>query len=236
MSAGAAPLAASDPDEPGMTVPGVDVPDWLRPLADATARITRRTLTDYVPTPERVWRPSAVLACFGETDGEPDIILVQRPATMRSHAGQVAFPGGATDPGDGGPVATALREAQEEVALDPASVTVFGQLPGLWLRASSFIAVPVLAWWHSPHPLAAAEAECDAVARMPLRTLADPANRWMVRHESGYEGPSFDVADPIDPDRRWFVWGFTAGVITHLLDAGGWARDWDRSRTRPLPR
>ena len=211
------------------------LPAWLQPLAEAVPTITTRHLTDYEPPPERVWRPSAVLACFGETDGEPDLILVQRPATMRNHAGQVAFPGGATDPEDDGPVATALREANEEVDLDPASVTVFGQLPGLWLRASSFMAIPVLAWWHTPHPLVAEEAECEAVARMPLRTLADPANRWMVRHPSGYQGAAFDVADPLDPDRRWFVWGFTAGVITQLLAFGGWSQEWDESRTRPLP-
>ncbi|MCU1688814.1 MAG: hydrolase [Jatrophihabitantaceae bacterium] len=211
------------------------LPGWLQPLADAAPAITTAQLTDFVPPPERVWRPSAVLACFGETDGEADIILVQRPSTMRNHAGQVAFPGGATDPEDDGPVATALREANEEVDLDPASVTVFGQLPGLWLRASGFIAVPVLAWWHTPHALVAEEAECEAVARMPLRALVDPANRWMVRHESGYQGPAFDLADPLDPDRRWFVWGFTANVISQLLVFGGWAQEWDQSRSRPLP-
>ncbi len=136
---------------------------------------------------------------------------------------------------DGEQTASGVLAAQEEVDLDPASVTVFGQLPGLWLRASSFIAVPVLAWWHTPHPLAAEEAECEAVARLPLRALADPANRWMVRHESGYQGPAFDLADPLDPQRRWFVWGFTAGVITQLLAFGGWAQEWDQSRSRPLP-
>lgn len=211
------------------------LPGWLQTLASAVPTITTAHLTDYVPPPEREWRASAVLACFGESDGEPDLILVQRPTTMRNHAGQVAFPGGATDPEDGSPVATALREANEEVDLDSASVTVFGQLPGLWLRASSFIAVPVLAWWHTPHALVAEEAECEAVARVPLRTLVDPENRWMVRHPSGYQGPAFDVPDPLDPDRRWFVWGFTAGVITQMLAFGGWSQEWDESRTRALP-
>lgn len=213
----------------------IELPDWLRTLAQTAPTITTDHLTDYVPPPERIWRHSAVLACFGQTNGEPDLVLVQRPTTMRTHAGQVAFPGGATDPGDDSPVATALREANEEVGLDPASVTVFGELPGLWLRASSFIAVPVLAWWHSPHPLVGEEAECEAVARIPLRTLADPENRWTVSHSSGYQAPAFDVADPLDPDRRWFVWGFTARVITQLLTFGGWSQEWDESRTRPLP-
>ncbi len=211
------------------------LPGWLQPLADAVPAVTREQLTDFIPPPERVWRPSAVLVCFGETDGQPDVILVQRPSTLRDHAGQVAFPGGATDPGDADAVATALREAQEEVDLDPAAVTVFGELPGLWLRASGFIAVPVLAWWHSPHPLTPEVAECDAIARMPLRALADPEHRWMVRHESGYQSPAFDLRDPVDPDRRWFVWGFTANILSQLLVLGGWSQEWDQSRTRPLP-
>jgi 8-oxo-dGTP pyrophosphatase MutT (NUDIX family) len=212
------------------------LPSWLSQLASALPGITVEQISQYQPPPGTVGRESAVLVCFGDTDGRPDLVLTQRPTTLPDHPGQVAFPGGATDPEDGGsPVTTALREALEEVELDPSTVTVFGQLPGLWLRASNFVAVPVLAWWHTPHALVPNPHEVEAIARIPLASLADPQNRVMVRHSSGYEGVAFDVLDPVDPARRWFVWGFTANVVDHLLAFGGWEVPWDRSRTRPLP-
>jgi 8-oxo-dGTP pyrophosphatase MutT (NUDIX family) len=214
----------------------VDVPDWLQTLAARIDGVQAQEISQYEPPEGHVGRSSAVLACFGETDGEPDVILTQRPSTMLDHAGQVAFPGGSTDPEDNGsPITTALREALEEVGLDPSTVTVFGELPALWLRASNFIAVPVLAWWHTDHPLVPNPSEVEAVARIPLRALADPANRWMVRHSSGYEGVAFEVIDPLDADRTWFIWGFTANVLSHLLAFGGWEQPWDTTRTRPLP-
>lgn len=213
------------------------LPPWLSPLASAVRNVTAEQISQYIPPPGTVGRSSAVLVCLGETDGEPDVVLTQRPTTMPSHPGQVAFPGGATDPEDAGnPVTTALREALEEVELDPATVTVFAQLPALWLRASGFQAVPVLGWWHSPHALTPNPSEVEAIARLPLRELADPANRVVVRNSSGYEGVAFELADPVDPARQWFVWGFTANIMSHLLALGGWEVPWDRSRTRPLPR
>jgi 8-oxo-dGTP pyrophosphatase MutT (NUDIX family) len=214
----------------------VAVPDWLQTLAARIDGVRAEEISQYEPPDGYVGRSSAVLVCFGETDGEPDVILTQRPSTMLDHAGQVAFPGGATDPEDNGsPITTALREALEEVGLDPSTATVFGELPGLWLRASNFIAVPVLAWWHTDHELVPNPSEVEAVARIPLRALADPANRWMVRHSSGYEGVAVEVIDPREGDRTWFIWGFTANVLSHLLAFGGWEQPWDTSRTRPLP-
>jgi hypothetical protein len=66
------------------------------------------------------------------------------------------------------------------------------------------------------------------VARVPIADLVEPANRFRVRHPSGILGPGFGVSD-------LFVWGFTAGLISFVLDLGGWSRPWDRSRTRDLP-
>jgi 8-oxo-dGTP pyrophosphatase MutT (NUDIX family) len=175
--------------------------------------------------PETGGRHSAVLVLFG--DG-PDLLFIERAATLRSHAGQPAFPGGAQDPEDAGAVAAALREAQEEVGLDPASVEVLGTLPDLWLPPSGFVVTPVIAWWREPHAVQVVdEAEVAAVARVPIAELADPANRLRVTHPSGWIGPAFDV-------RGLLVWGFTAGLTDRLLALGGWELPWDPSVVREL--
>ena len=206
-----------------MTAPG-----WLEPLLNNTRVNDRATFTG-LETPAE-GRPAGVLVLFGEDPQTgPDMLVLQRAATLRTHAGQVAFPGGAADPEDADIAATALREAQEEVGLDPASVTVLTSLPQLWIPVSDFLVTPVLAWWHKPHPVTAtAPAEVAHVARLPIQELADPGNRLRVRHRSGFTGPAFQV-------KGMLVWGFTAGVISALLELGGWAKPWDTSRVEALP-
>lgn len=206
-----------------------ELPPWLRRLARVAGSVRREELSRF-PTPEGGGRPAAVLVLFGEGPaGTPDLLLIERASTMRSHAGQPAFPGGATDPGDAGPVGTALREAAEEVGLDPASVAVLAALPSLWLPPSGFVVTPVLGWWRSPHPLAPGDpAEVAAVVRVPLAELTDPDARVTVRHPSGWIGPAFEV-------RGLLVWGFTAALLDRLLELGGWARPWDPGRMRELP-
>jgi 8-oxo-dGTP pyrophosphatase MutT (NUDIX family) len=204
------------------------LPGWLRPLARAATELPGEDLSRFQP-PASGGRPSAVLVLFGHGPAGPAVLLIERATTMRSHAGQPAFPGGATDPGDDGPVGTALREAAEEVGLDPDSVQVFAALPPLWLPPSGFVVTPVLAWWHAPHPVSALDpAEVAAVVEVPVSQLADPANRTRVRHPSGYVGAAFDVDGML-------VWGFTAGLLDRLLTQAGWARPWDTSRLRDLP-
>jgi 8-oxo-dGTP pyrophosphatase MutT (NUDIX family) len=205
----------------------VSVPDWLQPLADAIPHVQGEHFTRFLP-PDDTGRASAVLVLFGEGPDGPDLLLIERAATLRSHAGQPAFPGGAQDPEDDGPVAAALREATEEVGLDPHSVDVLGILPALWLPPSNFVVHPVVAWWHSPHPVDVVDAgEVAAVVRVPLSELTDPDNRFRVVHPSGFTGPAFQV-------RGLMVWGFTAGLLAGILTLAGWERPWDASRTQEL--
>jgi 8-oxo-dGTP pyrophosphatase MutT (NUDIX family) len=207
---------------------GNGVPAWLGPLLDRLGTVRVEDFTR-VPTPEEGGRASAVLVLLGEQAGEPDVLVLQRAETLRTHAGQPAFPGGASDPEDADAAATALREADEEVGLQPESVTVLAQLPRLWIPVSDFVVTPVLAWWHAPHEVHPQEpAEVARVARLPVAELVDPDNRLMLRHPSGWMGPAFRV-------RGMLVWGFTAGVLSALLEMGGWARPWPRDRVADLP-
>ena len=178
--------------------------------------------------PDEGGRASAVLILIADGPDGPDVLLIERAAALLHHAGQPAFPGGGTDPGDADPAATALREASEEVALDPAGVSVVATLPPLFLEPSGYIVTPVLAYWHEPGPVRVLDtAEVAAVARIPLAELAEPANRFSVSHPSGYTGAAFGV-------RGRVIWGFTAGLLDMLLELGRWAKPWDASDIRDL--
>ncbi len=209
------------------------LPAWWEPLLTRVTAAHTEDFTRFHP-PETGGRDSAVLILLGERrPGDPDVLILQRAADMRTHAGQPAFPGGAADPDDADTTATALREANEEVGLDPASVTVLRLLPRLWIPVSGFVVTPVLAWWHSPHPVAPVDPrEVDHVDRVRIGHLADPAHRLRVRHPSGWVGAAFRTDSML-------IWGFTAGVLSTVLEMGGWARPWDSGappEDLPVPR
>ncbi|MDP4015248.1 MAG: CoA pyrophosphatase [Candidatus Nanopelagicales bacterium] len=203
------------------------LPDWLSDMVEAVRGITADKLTRFLP-PASGGRPGAVLILLGESGGRPDVLLTERSPTMRSHPGQPAFPGGAVDDADPDAVAAALREAAEETGLDPRGVVVFGTLPELWLPPSGFVVTPVMAWWSTPTPVGTGNpAEVSAVHRVGIAELADPDNRVLVRHPLGFEGPGFQV-------RGMLVWGFTAGLLSKLMEEAGWARPWDPTRVVAL--
>ena len=202
-------------------------PSWLTPLLDSVEEfsIWDRAVGEAPPDVRR----SAVLVLFGEGPHGPDVLLIQRSAHLRSHAGQPAFPGGGLEhPGEGA-VAAALREAEEETGLDPTGVDVLAELTELWVPPSGNVVTPVLAWWREPSDVVPADVrEVASVARVPIAELVNPANRLQVRAPSGREGVAFEVADML-------VWGFTAAVLARLLALGGWEEPWDTTRVVDLP-
>jgi 8-oxo-dGTP pyrophosphatase MutT (NUDIX family) len=218
-----------DAPVPDATVPAATVPGWLSRLADAAAAMP---VPGPLRPPEYGGRPAAVLILFATGPAGPDLLLIERAADLRKHPGQPAFPGGAIDEGDGGPLQAALREAAEETGLEPAGVRVLTLLPELYIARSDFRVTPVLGWWHSPVPVRPGDpAEIATVLRVPVADLADPANRVTVRAPSGHLGPAFRVAGLL-------VWGFTALLLDRLLALGGWERQWDPGEqgvVLPLP-
>jgi 8-oxo-dGTP pyrophosphatase MutT (NUDIX family) len=209
-----------------------DLPEWLEPVRRAAAEITEEDLTRFSAPDDARTRAGAVLMLFGETDAGPDLLLTERAHHMRSHPGQVSFPGGSIDPSDGSPEHAALREAHEETGLDPAGVEVFATLPALWLRPSNFSVTPVLGWWREESPVRVVDPdEVHAVYRVLVADLLDPANRVSVRHPSGWVGPAFLIGE----HRDLVLWGFTAGIIARLFDFLGWTRPWDAGVMRDLP-
>jgi 8-oxo-dGTP pyrophosphatase MutT (NUDIX family) len=210
-----------------------DLPSWLEPVRRGAEAITVDELTRFVPPEDADTRQGAVLMLFGEGASGPDLLLTERAHDMRSHPGQVSFPGGSTDPEDASPAATALREAQEETGLDPSGVHVFATLPELWLPPSNFAVTPVLGWWREESPVGVVDpSEVHAVLRVPIDELLDPEHRVMVKvPRIDYRSPGFLIG----PDKDVILWGFTAGIIARLFGYLGWGEDWDRARVRDLP-
>jgi 8-oxo-dGTP pyrophosphatase MutT (NUDIX family) len=205
-------------------------PDWLVPLVSRVDSIEATDLSRFTPPEDGSGRHSAVLILLaGDDIDSADVLLLRRSSLLRNHAGQVAFPGGATDAEDSSATATALREAAEEVGLQPSSAEVLAELPALFLPPSGFVVTPVLAHWTEPHQVGVVDlAEVAEVRRVRLPELLDPARRFTVRHPSGFTSPGFE-ADGL------FVWGFTAGLLDRLFRLAGWERPWDAGLVRSSP-
>ncbi|MFF9509322.1 NUDIX hydrolase [Streptomyces sp. NPDC014724] len=229
----AAAATADAAHDSAVTVTAEGLPDWLDPVARASRTIEPDQLSRFLPPESGAGRQSAVLVLFGEGERGPELLLMERAGSLRSHAGQPSFPGGALDPEDGdqattGPLRAALREAREETGLDPRGVQLFGVLPRLYIPVSGFVVTPVLGWWRSPSPVGVVDpGETARVFTVPVADLTDPANRATTVHPSGHRGPAFLVESAL-------VWGFTAGVIDRILHFAGWERPWDTARQVPL--
>ncbi len=208
-------------------VPGV--------LADLAVRLTEPGGGARVVRgrPARRGRKAAVLILFsgeqGATPADLELVLIEKSATLRKHAGQCAFPGGGVDEADASSEEAALREAREEVSIDAATVELLGVLPPAHVAVTGYDVTPVVAWWREPHPLEIVDTiEVGAVHSLRVGDLIDPANRVTWRLPMGYEGPAFVVDD-------LFIWGFTGHLIDALLDLAGWAEPWDAHRWALVP-
>lgn len=203
-------------------------PDWLQPLTAALASPERLQQVVAV-RPGVGGRAAAVLVLLSEGDRGPEVLFVERATTLRTHAGQIAFPGGAADAGDTDLVDTALREAEEEVGVQRSGVEVLGLLPAAHVAVSGFDVTAVLGWWRERALVRAVDArEVASVPVVPVADLTDPANRASVRHPSGYTGPGFEVQGHL-------IWGLTAHLLDGVLDLAGWQRPWDTAREVPIP-
>lgn len=201
-----------------MTEEGRAVPPWLRTLAAAAEAVT--VPAPLVP-PLEGGRRAAVLILFAVGTDGPDLLLIRRGAGLRLHPRETAFPGGAIDSTDDGPIQAALRETAEEVGIAPHDVEVVAVLPEMFIPATRFRVSPVLGWWRRPRSIRpVSRLEVTTAERVSIQEFADPAGRLMLHQPHGIVLPAFRV-------RGGLVWGITAAVIDQLVRAGGWERAWD---------
>jgi 8-oxo-dGTP pyrophosphatase MutT (NUDIX family) len=157
-------------------------------------------------------RPAAVLVPIVD-HAEPTVLLTQRAQHLPDHPGQVSFPGGKIDKSDENPLASALREAEEEIGLDRASVESLGYLD-LYMTTLGYRIVPVISRVKPGFALTLNENEVDAVFEVPLAFLMDQAN--VQRHSRDWQGMTRHYYAFTFGER--YIWGVTAGILRNLYD------------------
>jgi 8-oxo-dGTP pyrophosphatase MutT (NUDIX family) len=155
--------------------------------------------------------PAAVLVPLVERETGLTVLLTQRAATLKDHAGQISFPGGRIDPEDADAWRAALREAHEEIGLTENFVEFGGYLPDHWVR-TGFRVTPVVGFVNPAYELSIATAEVHDAFEVPLRFILDASNHKTRRREMG--GVVLQVFDIPYGDRD--IWGATAGILLNL--------------------
>jgi 8-oxo-dGTP pyrophosphatase MutT (NUDIX family) len=212
------PIESTGADLPAVA-PDRLTPDRLR------ARFEQRLHWETEPVEVR-WRDdidprvAAVLIALVVREAGLTVLLTQRADHLSDHAGQVSFPGGRHEPTDANTIATALREAQEEVSLDPARVEVLGALPD-YLTSTGFRVTPVVGLVHPPFTVHADTLEVADIFEVPLAFLMNPANHQVrvLRWEHGerrFFAMPYPRADQGEAGGHYFIWGATAGMLRNF--------------------
>ena len=207
---GVARRAPGAPDQPWEAViaaaeraPGARVPGSLRHVRESS-----RILPPCAPV-----APAAVLVAVIERAGALSVLLTRRAERLARHAGQISFPGGRADPGDGTPQKTALREAEEEIGLPPTCVEIAGRLDD-YLVGTGYRITPVVGLVTAPPPFAADTREVAEIFEVPLPFVLEPANYRRDRLTVGGIDRRFYVL----PYGAYHVWGATAAILVNFRD------------------
>lgn len=190
-------------------------PEVIQRLRERLAPVERaESLIDTVEGQRPHARRAAVLVTLFERQEELQLAFIRRASSLRAHSGEIAFAGGKAEPSDASLLMTALREAQEEIGLDPARVQVLGVLAPVFTVVSNYLITPVVAYLpQGPGPLHIQESEVTELFFVSLRSLADPA---IARTEQWTRGGStrtiyiYDYGD-------YRIWGATGRIVASLL-------------------
>lgn len=180
-----------------------------RALAVAAGPGSDHDLNPGIAPPPGHLRAAGVLVAFHEGDG--CLVLTKRGSGLRHHPGQIALPGGKVDRGDADATAAALREAQEEVGLDPARVDLLGSLPPFRM-VSGFAVTPVVGVIRGPFRPRPEPGEVEEAFTLPFSHVADPAN-YRIERRRWRGGWRRYHAAPFGP---YYLWGATAGILLGL--------------------
>jgi 8-oxo-dGTP pyrophosphatase MutT (NUDIX family) len=190
------------------TQPRHAVEDWLIPGLSVEETNKHRALLPATAV------PAAVLVPLVERETGLTVLLTQRATQLRTHAGQVSFPGGRMESTDADPKATALRETYEEIGLDPRFVTVVGYLPDQIILISGFRVTPVVSFVRPGFELLLDATEVQETFEVPLSFVLDPANHRKRQRRFRFGDAEIELPDIPYGDRN--IWGATAGMLIAL--------------------